>query len=117
MTNIDTPTTTTHPSATPAGHEWEEAGAAWGRRAGDWACLFEHYATDVLHAIFPRVGIEAGSSVLDIACGSGLAVRLADGLGASTAGIDAAADLIDIACDGAPSADLRVGTMFDLNAP
>jgi SAM-dependent methyltransferase len=113
MTNIDT-STTTRPSAAPAGHEWKEAGAAWGRRASDWACLFEHYAIDVLHAIVPRVGIEAGSSVLDIACGSGLAVRLADGMGATVAGIDAAADLIDIARDRAPNADLRVGTMFDL---
>jgi SAM-dependent methyltransferase len=121
MTDIDTPTTTSRPtaattsaSAAPAGHEWEAAGAAWGRRAGDWACLFEHYAIDVLHAIYQRVGIEAGSSVLDIACGSGLAVRLADGMGATAAGIDAAADLIDIARDRAPDADLRVGTMFDL---
>ena len=115
MTNIETrPTTTTGASALPDGHDWEAAGAAWGRRARDWACLFEHYATDVIQAIFPRVGIDADRSMLDIACGSGLAVRLADGMGATTAGIDAAADLIDIAADRVPNADLRVGTMFDL---
>jgi SAM-dependent methyltransferase len=118
MTNIDTTTTTTRPTASPAalptGHDWETAGAAWGRRAADWACLFEHYATDVIQAIFPRVGIEQCTSVLDIACGSGLAIRIADGMGAATAGIDAATDLIAIARDRAPGADLRVGTMFDL---
>ena len=111
MTHAPTITTT---STLPAGHEWKEAGAAWGRRSRDWACLFEHYASDVIQAIFPRVGVEPGTSVLDIACGSGLAVRLADGVGASTAGIDAASDLIDIARDRAPDADLRVGTMFEL---
>lgn len=118
MTNIDTapPTTTeTGPaSALPEGHDWEQAGAAWGRRSRDWACLFEHYATDVINAIFPRVGIEPGSRMLDIACGSGLVIRLADGLGATAAGIDAAADLIEIARDRTPSADVRIGTMFDL---
>jgi SAM-dependent methyltransferase len=98
----------------PAGHEWEAAGAAWGRRARDWACLFEHYALDVIQAIYPRVGVEPGTSVLDIACGSGLAVRIADGLGATTAGIDAAADLIEIARDRTPASDLRIGTMFEL---
>ena len=112
MTHAPTITTT---STLPAGHEWKEAGAAWGRRSRDWACLFEHYASDVIQAIFPRVGVEPGTSVLDIACGSGLAVRLADGVGASTAGIDAASDLIDIARDRAPDADLRVGTLFELS--
>lgn len=115
MTITDTTTTTTTSApASPVGHDWEEAGAAWGRRAADWACLFEHYAADVIQAIFPRVGIEPGSSVLDIACGSGLAIRLAEGMGATTAGIDAADDLIEIARDRAPDSDLVVGTMFDL---
>ena len=34
------------------GHDWRAAGEAWGHRAADWACLFEHYAIDVLVAIF-----------------------------------------------------------------
>ena len=54
------------------------------------------------------------ASMLDIACGSGLAVRIADGLGARTAGIDAAGELVDIARERTPNADLRVGDMFDL---
>ena len=117
MTDIDTTssaTTTGREPAVPSGHAWEEAGAAWGRRAADWACLYEHYAIDVIHAIFQRIGLDERSSMLDIACGSGLAIRIADGLGARTAGIDAAADLIDIARDRAPDADLIVGTMFNL---
>ena len=101
-------------SAVPAGHDWEEAGAAWSHRARDWACLFEHYATEAILAIFDRIGVGAGTSLLDIACGSGLALRFADARGASTAGIDAGAPLVDIARARTPDADLRVGTMFEL---
>ena len=103
-----------HPADTPEGHDWEVAGSAWGRRSRDWACLFEHYAVDVIQAIFRRVGVDEGTSMLDIACGSGLAVRYADELGAAAAGIDAAAPLVEIARDRAPDADLHVGNMFEL---
>ncbi len=98
----------------PEGHRWQEAGDAWGSRARDWACLFEHYATDVILAVFDRLGVGPGTSLLDVACGSGLAIRFASATGASTAGIDAASSLIDIARDRAPDADLRVGDMFAL---
>lgn len=107
--------TGTEPAATtPAGHDWEVAGDAWGRRARDWACLFEHYARATIDAIFERVGVGPGSSLLDIACGSGYAVREAAARGADVAGIDAAASLVDIARERTPAADLRVGTMFEL---
>lgn len=101
----------------PEGHRWEEAGAAWGSRAADWACLFEHYALDVIHACFAQMGVGPATSLLDIACGSGLAVRVAAGAGAEVAGIDAAEELVAIGRDRTPSADLRVGTMFDLPWP
>ena len=101
----------------PEGHDWEVAGDAWGRRARDWACLFEHYAIDVIQAIFQRIGVDDATSVLDVACGSGLAVRYAAGAGADAAGIDAAAALIEIARERTPTADLRVGDMFDLPWP
>jgi len=117
MTMNDTTHDTTgkdHPADAPEGHDWEVAGTAWGRRSRDWACLFEHYAVDVIHAIFRRVGVDEGTSMLDIACGSGLAVRYADEIGAAAAGIDAAAPLVEIARDRAPTADLRVGNMFEL---
>ena len=98
----------------PDGHRWQDAGDAWGRRARDWACLFEHYAADVILAVFGRCGVGPGTRLLDVACGSGLAIRFADAAGAGTAGIDAAAPLVDIARERTPSADVRVGDMFDL---
>ena len=100
-------------TATPS-HRWEEAGEAWGSRAIDWSCLYEHYSLDILVALLPRLGVGPGTSLLDVACGSGLAVRVADGMGADVAGIDAAAELVAVACDRTPTADLRVGSMFEL---
>ena len=113
-TTITTTDTTTGEATTPHGHRWQEAGQAWGNRAGDWACLFEHYAIDVIAAIFPGIGVSAGTSLLDVACGSGLAIRMAEGMGAVVAGLDAAAPLVAIARDRTPTADVRVGTMFEL---
>ncbi len=95
-------------------HRWEEAGEAWGSRAVDWSCLYEHYSLDMLVALLPRLGVGPGTSLLDVACGSGLAVRVADGMGADVAGIDASAELVAVARDRAPTSDLRVGSMFEL---
>jgi SAM-dependent methyltransferase len=96
------------------GHDWRQAGEAWGHRANDWACLWEHYSLDVLVAMFSRLGVRPGTGLLDIACGSGLAVRVADAMGAEVAGIDAADELIAVARERTPGADLRVGSMFEL---
>jgi ubiquinone/menaquinone biosynthesis C-methylase UbiE len=97
-----------------ASHGWEEAGEAWGSRATDWSCLYEHYALDMLIALLPRLGVGPGTSLLDVACGSGLAVRVAHGMGVQVAGIDAAAELVVVARERTPTADLRVGSMFEL---
>jgi Methylase involved in ubiquinone/menaquinone biosynthesis len=69
---------------------------------------------DVIHAIFRRLGVGEGTSLLDVACGSGLAIRTADTMGATTAGIDASIALVEIARERTPHADVRVGTMFAL---
>lgn len=95
-------------------HDWKSAGEAWGHAANDWSCLYEHYALDVIVAMFDKVDVGPGRSLLDVACGSGLAVRLAGAMGASVAGIDAAADLVEIARSRSPEADLRLGSMFEM---
>jgi SAM-dependent methyltransferase len=93
---------------------WEEAGRAWAHAAVDWAFLFEPYARDAIETIFSAAEIAEGSDVLDVACGSGLALARASRLGATTAGIDASAGLIDIARRRDPNGDIRVGDMFRL---
>jgi SAM-dependent methyltransferase len=99
------------------GHDWRQAGRAWGSRANDWACLYEHYSVDVLIALFAKLGVGPGTNLLDIACGAGLAVRIADGMGATVSGIDAAEGLVAVAHERTPGADLRVGSMYELPWP
>lgn len=121
-TSHTTPSHPTTPDAAPAtalatapdGHRWRTAGDAWGHRAVDWACLFEHYAVDVIQLGFDRLGVGPGSRLLDVACGSGLALRMAQSAGAAAAGIDASEQLVAIARSRCPEADIRTGTMFEL---
>ena len=65
-------------------------------------------------ALHHRLGVSASDTLLDIACGAGLAVELAGLRGARCAGIDASARLIAVARDRNPDADLRVGDMHSL---
>jgi SAM-dependent methyltransferase len=110
-------TTTTDVRTSARDDQQRQAGEAWGHRAADWSTLFEHYSIDVVLALFPPLGVGPGTRLLDIACGSGLVVRLAHSAGATVAGIDAAPDLIDVARTRNPGADLRVGSMFELPWP
>lgn len=107
----------TTPTAVPPDHDWREAGTAWGHDAAGWSCLYEHYALDVVIALFDRLRVGPGRRVLDVACGSGTAARLAAGTGAAVAGIDASGDLVDVARARVPQADVRIGSMFALPWP
>lgn len=112
MSSGDTvPTDSTHP-AEP--HDWREAGEAWGHASVDWSCLYEHYSIDVVLAVHQRLAVGPGVRLLDVACGAGLAARIAAGAGAEVAGIDAAPSLVEIARARTPEADIRLGSMFDL---
>ncbi|MEU5877002.1 methyltransferase domain-containing protein [Spirillospora sp. NPDC047279] len=93
---------------------WRAAGDAWGHRAADWSCLFEHYSHELLTAMFPKVRVGPGIHLLDIACGAGMAARHARAAGATVSGIDASEALIEVARTRNPGADLRVGSMFEL---
>ena len=93
---------------------WVEAGRAWGHAAIDWAYRFEPYGAEAIDAVFGRLGVGAGTRLLDMACGSGFAAGKAERSGATVSGLDASAALIDIARRRAPSAELKAGDMFDL---
>ncbi len=98
-------------------HDWREAGDAWGRAAADWSCLFEHYAAAVIAAIHRRTDIGPGTTLLDVACGSGLALVQAASAGATVHGLDASEPLVDIARARLPGVDVRLGSMYDLPWP
>ncbi len=93
---------------------WRQVDEGWGRRAPEFATLSEPSNAREYVTLHHRLGITDGDRVLDLACGSGLALELASLRGASVAGIDASARLIAIARDRLPGGDVRVGDMHHL---
>jgi ubiquinone/menaquinone biosynthesis C-methylase UbiE len=96
---------------------WEQAGRAWGARARDWAYLTEPYGRPAYDLVFARTGVGQQTSLLDIACGSGLALMAAARRGATVAGLDASEQLVRIARQRTPRGDIRHGDMFALPFP
>jgi uncharacterized peroxidase-related enzyme len=100
--------------AEPDDGAWRGVDEGWGRAAVDFATLSEPANCREYVALHQHLGIDAGTRVLDIACGAGLAVELAAARGATCAGIDASTRLVEIARDRVPTGDLRVGDMHAL---
>ncbi|HEY1286381.1 MAG TPA: class I SAM-dependent methyltransferase [Solirubrobacterales bacterium] len=97
-------------SATPLTGSAERWGPLWGARPRDWAAS-EEQQTPTYEAALSEVGVEAGATVLDIGCGSGVFLRLAADRGARAFGVDASAALLELARKRVPEADLRLGEM------
>jgi len=91
--------------------DWTVVDRGWGHAAPDFATLSEPSNCREYVALHHRLRVDAADRLLDVACGSGLAVELAALRGATCAGIDASARLVAIAADRSPDADLRVGDM------
>jgi SAM-dependent methyltransferase len=86
----------------------------WGRKAVDFATLSEPSNCREYVALHHLLAIDAGDRLLDVACGSGLAIELARLRGATCAGIDASDRLVAVARHRSPECDIRVGDMHDL---
>jgi len=91
--------------------QWTVVDEGWGRKAVDFATLSEPGNCREYVAVHHRLGVDAGDRLLDVACGSGLALELARLRGASVSGIDASARLVAVARDRNPDGDIRVGDM------
>ncbi len=100
--------------AVPGTGRWRQVDEGWGRRAVEFATLSEPSACREYVAVHHRLAIGTGDRVLDLACGSGLALELAALRGATVSGIDASPRLVAVARDRLPAADLRVGDMQSL---
>lgn len=98
----------------PRRGDWAGVDRGWGHAVGDFATLSEPANVREYASMHEHLRIGPGDRVLDIACGSGLAVELAGLRGAVGAGIDASERLIAVARDRSPDADLQVGDMHEL---
>ena len=94
--------------------QWAGVDEGWGRRAADFATMAEPGNCREYVAMHQHLGVGPGVRLLDVACGSGLALELAIARGAMGAGIDASHRLIAVAKDRSPEADIRVGDMHAL---
>jgi SAM-dependent methyltransferase len=94
--------------------QWTMVDEGWGRKAVDFATLSEPGNWREYVTVHHRLGVDAGARLLDVACGSGLAIELARIRGASCSGIDASARLVAVARDRNPDCDIRVGDMHAL---
>jgi SAM-dependent methyltransferase len=94
--------------------QWLTVDEGWGRRAADFATLGEPANCREYVRVHHVLGVMDGDRLLDVACGSGLALELARLRGAVVAGIDASERLVQVARDRNRGTDIRVGDMHAL---
>ncbi|MET9954182.1 methyltransferase domain-containing protein [Streptomyces sp. NPDC006339] len=78
--------------------------------ARDWAEIQERMLVPLYEAVYDRLGVGAGSRVLGLGCGSGLALLMAAGRGARVAGVDRDHARVALARERLPEAVLGTGT-------
>jgi len=93
---------------------WKDAGDAWGAKAWDWALLQEPLNANSFDVLQQLTGVGPGVRLLDLACGSGLALQHAEARDAVCHGVDASQALLDVAALRAPRAALHCGDMAHL---
>jgi SAM-dependent methyltransferase len=83
----------------------------WGTDPRAWADLAEAHNRPLFEAVLDAAGVGQGTRVLDVGCGSGLALVLAAQRGAVPSGLDISPGLLALARGRLPGADLREGDM------
>jgi SAM-dependent methyltransferase len=92
----------------------QQQGDLWSAAGQNWAEHFAPLLAPVWGACHDIARVTAGTRLLDVGCGSGGPLRMAQLRGADVAGLDAAADLLEIANDRLPHGELRCGDMEHL---
>ncbi|MEU4834417.1 class I SAM-dependent methyltransferase [Streptosporangium sp. NPDC023615] len=94
----------------PASQPLETEDGLWDEQANDWAEIQEAQCTPLFEAALSEMNVGPGTTVLDVGCGSGLALAIAAGRGATVSGLDASPELLRIARRRVPAAvELRTG--------
>jgi SAM-dependent methyltransferase len=89
-------------------------GRLWGQRAADWSNLMEPQFRPLYDAAFKAAGLQPGWDCLDVGCGAGLALQIAEASGARVSGVDAASPLLAVAQSRVPAANLYQGDLETL---
>jgi FAD/FMN-containing dehydrogenase/SAM-dependent methyltransferase len=83
----------------------------WGTDPRAWAELAEAHNRPLFEAVLDAAKVGLGTRLLDVGCGSGLTLVLAQQRGAVPAGLDISPGLLQVARDRLPDADLREGDL------
>ncbi|MHC5794794.1 class I SAM-dependent methyltransferase [Lacisediminihabitans sp. FW035] len=86
----------------------------WSADPEGWALFSEPHTLPLFEAVLGAAGVAAGTVLLDVACGTGLLLRLAAEREATVSGIDVSAAMLGIASGWLPGADLRLGDLQTL---
>jgi SAM-dependent methyltransferase len=92
----------------------EEQGRLWGAAARDWAEVGEPLTRPLHEATLAALAPLSGLTLLDVGCGTGLAMHLAAAQGARVTGLDPADPMLRVARERLPDAALRVGDVQHL---
>ena len=83
----------------------------WGTDPRAWAELAEAHNQPLFEAVLDAAGAGPGTRLLDVGCGSGLTLVLAQERGVIPTGLDVSPGLLQITRDRLPGADLREGDL------
>jgi SAM-dependent methyltransferase len=86
----------------------------WGGDPRAWAEHAESHNRPLFEALLDATAVGSATRLLDVGCGTGLALMLASRRGADVTGIDVTPGLLEVARERLPDADLRDGEMEDL---
>jgi SAM-dependent methyltransferase len=89
-------------------------GPLWSERADDWAEFQEPQMRPMFEAALEALAVGPETRLLDVGCGSGLALRLAADRGADVTGLDASAGLLAHARRRLPGAPIVQGELEQL---
>jgi SAM-dependent methyltransferase len=98
--------------------QWEATQRGlWGQRPGDWAMLAEPQNLSLIDSALDGARVGPGTRLLDLGCGSGLALQRAAARGARVSGLDISPALLSIAHARAGEAVLVEGGIDELPFP
>lgn len=89
----------------------------WGADPEAWALYSEPHNRPLFEAVLDAAKVGDGTTLLDVGCGSGLTLQLADARGAIVSGVDVSPGLLAIAEERVPRADLRLLDLQQLPWP
>jgi SAM-dependent methyltransferase len=86
-------------------------GRLWGARGRDWAETQEPAQAELYPPVLDAARVGAGTRLLDVACGAGVAAAIARSRGAVVCGIDASQPAVEAARTRVPDGEFRLGEM------